>query len=327
MQGKSVGPNSAIVKAVEHGIIGGVLLFEYNISPTKSQATLQKLTTDLQNASNIPLLISIDQEGGQVNRLKTKYGFPAMPSAKSVGDKNDDAYTVQVANTIAQTLVSCGININFAPTLDVHNPLCPVLGKRNRCFSANPATIASIAEQYVQTHREQGVRTCLKHFPGHGNSRTDSHLGLTDVTKYWTDKELIPYKTLIENNMVDAIMSGHITNKRLDASGLPATLSKVIITGLLRNTLGYKGVVFSDDMQMHAISSNYGFEESIKMAINAGVDVLIFSNNISGATDYTPQNIHATIKKLVLNKQISMQRINESYERILNLKNKTNGGR
>jgi beta-N-acetylhexosaminidase len=274
----------------------------------------------MQDASKIPLLISIDQEGGQVNRLKTKYGFPSMPSAYSVGQKKNDEYSTQVASTIANELIDCGINVNYAPVLDVHNSLCPVLGARQRCYSSNVEEIAHQAQLCIEAHRNIGIKTVVKHFPGHGNARSDSHLGIADVSKYWNMKELIPYKMLIDEGVVSIVMTAHIINSQLDKTLLPATLSKKVITNVLREQLGFKGVVISDDMQMQAISKNYGFEESIKKAINAGVDILMFSNNIKGVSNYSPENLHATIKKLVLNGEISQKRIDESYARIMSLK-------
>ncbi|MBK7690617.1 MAG: beta-N-acetylhexosaminidase [Bacteroidetes bacterium] len=320
MSGHSVSANSPIITAIKKQHIGGVLLFELNLNPVQTEQKLSKLTNDLQDAASIPLLISIDQEGGKVNRLKTKYGFVDMPSAKFIGTKNDDMYTRETGVNTAQTLQRCGININFAPVLDVDNPACPVLGKLQRCYSADVEKIAHIASIIMDAHQEQGIKTVVKHFPGHGNSKTDSHKGLADVSKHWTNEELVPYKNLIAEGKIQALMTAHIINRNIDPSGLPATLSKKVVNNLLRNTMGYKGVVFSDDMQMHAISKYYGFEESIKKAINAGVDILIFSNNIANAKWYTAENIHATIKKLVLKNEIKAERIKESYDRIMALK-------
>ena len=320
MSGHSVHTKSPIIAAIKKQHIGGVLLFELNLNPVQTEKKLAKLTNDLQDAASIPLLISIDQEGGKVNRLKTKYGFEEMPSAKSIAAKNDDMYTKQTGTTTATALQHCGITINFAPVLDVDNPNCPVLGKLQRCYSADVEKITHIASILIDAHQEQGVKTVMKHFPGHGNSKTDSHKGLADVSKYWTKEELIPYKNLIAEGKIQAIMTAHIINRNIDPSGLPATLSKKVVTDLLRNTMGYQGVVISDDMQMHAISSFYGFEESIKKAINAGVDILIFSNNIANAKLYTAENIHATIKKLVLNSEIKAERMKERYQRIMALK-------
>ncbi|MBP6456038.1 MAG: hypothetical protein KA275_04845 [Chitinophagaceae bacterium] len=320
MSGTSVSANSSIIQDIKSGKVGGVLLFEYNLDKNNTKTKLQKLTDDLQNAASTSLFISIDQEGGKVNRLKMKYGFPAMPSAKVVGDKNNDAYSKFVASTISNSCAEVGINLNYAPVMDIHNSTCPVIGKLERSFSCNPKTIAHIGEIYIDAHHENGVKTVLKHFPGHGNSKTDSHLGIADVSNYWSDKELLPYKILIAENKVDAIMTAHIINNKLDNKKIPSTLSYKIVTELLREKLKFNGVVISDDMQMGAIAKQYGFEESIKMAINAGIDILIFSNNIPGASKYSTNNVHATIKKLVEKGEIKEERINESYLRIMAMK-------
>lgn len=321
MPGNSVNESSQIIKDIKEGKVGGVLLFELNLNPINTKSNLVSLTSSLQKAATIPLFISIDQEGGQVNRLKTKYGFPAMPSAKSVCDQHNISYTTKIASTIASTLNSTGINLNYAPDLDIHNPNCPVIGKRQRAYSSNPDSITFCARILINEHHVKNVKTVVKHFPGHGSSNTDSHLGLVDITSTWKKNELEPYISLIKEGMIDAIMTAHIINRKLDSSGLPATLSKKIVTDLLRNELKYQGVIISDDMQMHAISSYYGFEESIRKCILAGVDILMFSNNIKGAAQYTPSNVHATIKRLVKEGKISMDRINESYTRIMKLKN------
>jgi beta-N-acetylhexosaminidase len=204
--------------------------------------------------------------------------------------------------------------------MDLHNPTCPVLGKRERCFSSDPEKVAEYGQIYIDAHRKDKVLTVLKHFPGHGNSKTDSHLGIADVSRYWNENELIPYQKLIELNKVDAIMTAHIINTQLDESKLPATLSEEIITKKLRNEMGYDGVVITDDMQMGAIRKYFGFKESIRKAIMAGVDILMFSNNIAGANQYSVKNVHSTIKKMVLAGTIPVNRIDESYSRIMKMK-------
>jgi len=320
MKGTSVTTNSSIYRYVAQGKVGGVLLYEYNVHKTQAKSKMQALTKRLQEGAKIPLLISIDQEGGKVNRLKTKYGFEPMPSAYSVGQKDDPNYTIKIANRIARTLSQIGINVNYAPVMDLHNPNCPVLGRIKRCFSSDPNKVARLGETYIDAHRKENVLTVLKHFPGHGNSRTDSHKGIADVSRHWKANELIPYRKLIAQDKVDAIMTAHIINTQLEPSKLPATLSKKIITDKLRNELGYDGVVITDDMQMGAIAKYYGFKESIRKALLAGVDILMFSNNIPGANQYSAKNVHATIKKMVLSGIVPMNRIDESYERILKMK-------
>ncbi len=322
MYGTSVTPKSSIYQSVEQGVVGGVLIYERNVHKKQAKLKMKTLCRTLQAVSKIPLLISVDQEGGQVNRLKTKYGFQPMPSAYDVAQRNDTNYTQKIANRIASSCSTLGINVNYAPVLDLHNPSCPVLGKRKRCFSSNPSIVAQYGEVYVDAHRDHNVLTVLKHFPGHGNSRSDSHLGIADVSRFWKTKELTPYQILIEKNKVDAIMTAHIINTQLEPSKTPATLSKAIITDKLRNEMGYNGVIITDDMQMGAISKYYGFEESIKRAILAGVDVLMFSNNIAGANQYSARNVHATIKKMALTGEIPMSRIDESFHRIMKMKEK-----
>ena len=197
-----------------------------------------------------------------------------------------------------------------------------VIFKPERAYSSNEDTVALMAAEVVKQHRKFGVITALKHFPGHGSSKEDTHFGVADVTNTWNERELTPYKKLVDANMVDAVMTAHIVNKNLDSKGYPGTLSKEILDGILRKRLGYNGVVFSDDMQMHAISKNFGLEESIKLAINAGVDILCFSNNISGSDERTVDKVHSIIKKLVASGEIKPERIDESFQRIVQLKSR-----
>jgi beta-N-acetylhexosaminidase len=324
--GTKTNKNDAVYKAVKEGKVGSILLYRRNVSNKNTADSLRKLVRGFQTIAPIPLLVSIDQEGGLVNRFDKLPGFPEMPSPYAVARKNDIGATKFYSDNIAYTLSRMGINLNYAPVLDVHNPGCPVLGARERCFSADPAVIAQQAAQVIASHDYFKVGTVAKHFPGHGSSSTDSHLGITDVSRTWQWKELEPYKTLIDSGLLDAVMTAHIINDKLDPSRKPATLSKPIITGLLRDSLGFKGVIFTDDMLMQAISKQYGLEESIRLALEAGVDMLMFSNNIPGVKDYTPDNIHAIIKKLVISGKISRERIAESYGRVMALKEKWAAG-
>jgi len=153
------------------------------------------------------------------------------------------------------------------------------------------------ATAWIEAHRRLGVKTCIKHFPGHGSAHADSHLGFVDVSNYWHHDEIIPYQSLIKSNMVDAVMTGHLYNSAFDPD-FPATLSQQTITGLLRKQLGYDGVVLSDDMQMRAITSHFGLDEAICRAINAGIDLLIFGNNLDYDPDITQKAIAALQKGL-----------------------------
>ncbi len=320
--GTRVDKNEAVYKAVKEGKVGSILLYRRNISASNTSSQLQKLIKDFQLAAPVSLFVSIDQEGGLVNRFESLPGFPSMPSAFFLGNKNDTETTKYYSDNIAYTLSRLGINLNYAPVLDVYNPDCPVLGVRNRCFSANTDNIIKHAEQVILSHNYFRVHTMVKHFPGHGNSLSDSHFGVADVTNTWKQEELEPYRQLIQKGLVDAVMTAHIVNGKLDESKLPATLSKKIITGILRDSLGFTGPVFSDDMMMQAISSHYGLEESIRLSLEAGVDVLMFSNNIKGISAYSPNNIHKVIKSLVIRGKISESQINDSFQRVMKMKKK-----
>lgn len=312
-----------IMAEVAAGRAGGVIFFEKNINSNGPSRQLKRTIDSLQSVSDIPLFVSIDEEGGKVTRLKAKYGFPPTVTAEYLGTTDDLDSTTAYAGNTAETLALLGFNMNFAPNVDLAiNPDNPVIARVGRSYSEDQYKVARHAAQVVKVHRKHKVLTVLKHFPGHGSSHADTHLGIADVSQYWQFKELMPYKMLLDSNLVDAVMTAHIVNKHLDANKLPATLSPFIVNNILRGVLQYDGVVFSDDMQMHAISRHYGFEQSIKMAIEAGVDVLMFANNVPGNERRTSSEIHAVIKELVVSGQIEESRIKRSYDRIMLLKTK-----
>jgi beta-N-acetylhexosaminidase len=317
----SILPTDTLHKEIKNRKMGGIILFEKNINPNNSKENLRKLIADIQASSTIPLMVSIDEEGGKVHRLKEKYGFVKMPSASYLGNLNNTDSTTYYTQKLASQLAELGITLNFAPDVDLAtNPNNPVIAKANRSYSADPQIVTKHATASINAHHEFGVKTILKHFPGHGSSTTDSHLGITDVTNQWKFMELTPYNNIIKSNNCDAIMTAHIINCHLDTACLPATLSKTIVTDMLRNTLNYNGVVFSDDMQMFAISKNYGLENAIKLSINAGVDILLFGNQVNPQDKISASEVHKIIKKLVKSGDINLNRIHESYKRIMKLK-------
>lgn len=321
--GRETNSDTTLVNDIKKGIIGGVIFYEKNIDPKKPWIKLKSLSTFLQNKSEIPLWVSIDQEGGKVNRLKAKYGFPPSVSAEYLGRLDNPDSTKFYADLTASTLAGLGINVNFAPDVDLAtNPDNPIIAGKERAYSADPVLVGKHAAIVVHSHRKFGIVTSLKHFPGHGSSADDTHLGMADVSELWVANELEPYKILIESGNADAIMTAHIINRNLDKEGLPATLSKQVVQILLRDTYGFEGVVFSDDMHMRAISDHYGTEKAIGLCINAGVDVLLFSNNISDSNHSEAQKIHAIIKSLVGQGIVPEERIRESYGRIMILKDK-----
>jgi beta-N-acetylhexosaminidase len=310
-----------VLREIKEGKVGSVIIFEKNIPARNSFAGLKRISWTYQKAASIPLFVCIDQEGGKVNRLKDKYGFPRSITADAMGRSNSLDSVRFYAEATASTLAGLGINVNFAPVVDlaaeVNNP---VIYKHGRAFSNNEDSVTLLAKEVIKAHRRYGVITSLKHFPGHGSSKEDTHLGIADVTSYWTERELVPYRNLIDSGYADAIMTSHIVNRNLDKEGRPGTLSADILDGILRQRLGFDGLVFSDDMQMHAIAKHYGLEEAIRLAVNAGVDIMTFSNNITGSDERTVDRVHAIIRSMVENGQIRKERIDQSYRRIMKLK-------
>ena len=326
-RGLSVDENSPIVEDIRKYHIGGVVLFDYDVPRDtalrniSSPGQVQNLVQDLQRFADIPLIIAIDQEGGRVARLKPRYGFEKSVSAQYLGSLQNADSTRKYAHQTGQTLSELGINTNLAPVVDVNiNPENPVIGGIERSFSDDPSVVTRHARLYIETLHEYGIITTLKHFPGHGSSRDDSHLGVVDVTDYWKQKELVPYRNLIESGTADIVMTAHIFNAALDST-YPATLSKPIITGILRDSLGFNGVVMSDDLQMKAIRTEYGLKETIKMSIQAGVDILSFANNSIFEAEIAAK-AHGIINELVEEGSLSEGRIDQSYDRIMSLKRK-----
>ena len=307
-------------KDIKDGKAGGISIYEAHLTPANTAENLSAVIKTYQAAAPFPLFVAITQEGGQVNRLKTKYGFPPTVSAKYLGDLDDLDSTKYYADNTAFTLSRLGINLDFAPVVDVYMPANPVLGARERTFSNDPQKIVKHAEQVILSHNYFKVNTALKHFPGHGSSTEDSHLGMTDVSKTWKEEELLPYKELMKKGLVKAIMTAHIVNENLDDAKLPATLSGKMINDLLRKQLGFDGVVFADDMQMKAISNEYALKDAVEKSINAGVDVLLFSGNINGKERVTANALVDIILQLIKEGKITEQRINESYQRIIKMK-------
>ncbi|HKS92915.1 MAG TPA: glycoside hydrolase family 3 N-terminal domain-containing protein [Tepidiformaceae bacterium] len=311
---------------IQQRYLGGVALFDYDVNGVPrniaSPSQLQTLDAQLQAlasaTSQSTLIIGTDEEGGEVARLDQTHGFPPTVSAQYLGTINDPAVTYQYAAQMAQTLRSAGLNINFAPDVDLNvNPNNPIIGALGRSFSADPDIVTSMAEAFIRAHHDNGMLTTLKHFPGHGSSTADSHLGFVNVTDTWSSIELEPFRNIVHDGLADMIMTAHIFNAHLDPD-YPATLSKATITGILREQIGWDGVVSTDAMEMGAISDNYGFEQAIALAVNAGADILLYGND---GDDVVPRVLTA-LKGFVSDGTITEARIDQSWARIQKLKSR-----
>ena len=326
-RGTDLSSSDDIVKDLYSLNIGGVILFDYDVEQEcydrniKTKKQVIKLIKDLQNIASTPLFIAVDQEGGDTIRLRPVHGYEKTLSAFELGKLNDPATTYLTTRTIASQLSSSGFNLNFAPVVDLNlNKENTIIAKPGRSFSGDPDKVVQYAEIFINEHKKLKVLTCIKHFMGHGSSLHDTHNGFVDVTDTYDQKEKIPFQFLIQKGIVDMVMTAHVFNKKYDTN-YPYTLSKQVITDILRDEIGFKGVVISDDLQMRAITEKYSFKDSIIKAVTAGIDIILIGNNIS----YDPKAhstaikvIHDAIKK----RELSIARINDSFNRIINLKRK-----
>ena len=305
--------------------LGGVLLFDYD-TPTKryhrnvsSPDQVRALVAGLRDAASIPLLVAIDEEGGEVDRLKARYGFPTTVSEAALGARDDVVFTRRRAKAIGETLAGLGIDLDLAPVVDLDvNPTNPVIGALERSFSADPKVVTRQGLAYLAGLHDAGVGGTLKHFPGHGSSTADTHLGWVDVTGTWTRTELEPFRAIIAKGAADAVLVAHVFDSDLDPT-YPASLSGAVIDGMLRGDLGFEGVVITDDLQMGAIRQAYGYETAVERAILAGADILTIANE----QVYEPGIVATTIdivEAAVSAGRIEPARIDASWRRISTLK-------
>ena len=327
--GTSAPKNSQICRDIKKYDLAGVILFDMNPVNHKkaknisSRSQVAKLTQQLQACSKDgKLLISVDQEGGRVQRLKSKYGFYGkFPKAADV-IKMSDAKVKQYYERMGAELISVGINYNLAPDVDLAiNKRNRVIYKLGRSFGANPKQVVKYASIFMDAMHDNGVLTSLKHFPGHGSSLGDTHKGFVDVTKLWKPIELEPYRMLAKTQTIDTVMVAHVFNKKLDAK-YPATLSNKTVNGKLRGEFGFNGVVITDDLQMGAINKKYGLRNTLKLAINAGDDILLFGNQLSVKSMVKTSTLVNTIKSLIKSHEVQLADIEESNERVERLKEK-----
>ena len=325
LQGTSPEDAKSFFNSLDGFPIGGVILYDQNMTSTPpsshnilSPAQVKAFNETLQSLSETPLLIGVDQEGGQVNRLKKEYGFPATISWAHLGKINDVEETRKQAELTAQTLSDHGFNINFAPVLDLAMNSSSFIAKKERCCSDNPYIVYEHAKVMIDCHLNYRVLTVGKHFPGQGSSGEDTHEEFVDVTDSWSEIELMPYRKLIENQSLNAVMSSHLFQRGLDPDH-PATLSFNILNKLLRKELEFNGIIFRDDPQMKAISDHYDLKKTLELMINAGVDIFCFGNNLIYDPDIV-KKVHMTIGQLLEEKSISEDQLRLSFQRIMNLK-------
>ncbi|MCL4425442.1 MAG: beta-N-acetylhexosaminidase [Firmicutes bacterium] len=295
---------------------GGIILFARNITSPRQLAELNQSLQDLalQNGA-LPLFVSIDQEGGIVARLVEGAAVPPGNMGLAAAGRENLAY--EAAALMARQLRAVGVNVNFAPVLDVNNnPANPVIGVRS--YGESPELVSRLGVEAVRGYQENGVMATGKHFPGHGDTALDSHLALPTIphSRARLEKvELAPFRAAMAAGL-DAIMTAHITFPAIDpAPGRPATLSRPVLTELLRQELGFAGLIFTDSMEMKAIADNFGTEEAAVMAVQAGADIVLVSHSYKEQVASYQAILTAARKG-----DIPLGQINESVQRILQLK-------
>lgn len=324
--GTQVEGNEEVRRLVCEVKVGGVLLFERYAASGQprnmvSPAQIATLTRDLQalatRCAGRPLFIAADAEGGRVMRLSPRLGYPPTLPAQELGQRDDPAFTQAEAKRMGLMLHEAGINWNLAPVVDVAvNPTNPAVVTLGRTYSADPTRVAAHARAFVLGMHEAGVLTALKHFPGHGSSRRDSHQGFTDVTDTAALRtELAPYRALIGAGLADSVMTAHVFNRGLDPWD-PATLSRFTVHRVLRGWLHYRGVAVSDDLQMGAIAQHYGLEEAAVMALNAGVDVLLIGQNLGPADAGAAERVVAAIVRAIVAGKLSESTVTDAVHRV-----------
>ncbi|MBL4934533.1 beta-N-acetylhexosaminidase [Clostridium sp. YIM B02515] len=297
--------------------VGGFILLGQNVKDTNQVLNLLNSLKDTnkKSGSSIPLFLGVDQEGGRIDRMSPS--FEKFPTNKAIGQINNSTFSNSIGKAIGQEVKSFGFNLDFAPVLDINsNPKNPIIGDRS--FGATSQVVTKLGIETMKGIRSENVIPVVKHFPGHGDTSVDSHTGLPIVNNDLArlkSFELVPFAEAIKNN-VDMMMVAHILFPKID-SKYPATMSKTIITDVLKNSMKYKGLIITDDMTMGAITSNYNIGEAAVRSVNAGSNIILVCHDF----DKEVQVIEK-IKAAVKDGTISQETINSSVYKILQLKQK-----
>jgi beta-N-acetylhexosaminidase len=309
--------NSETQSLINKYKLGGLILYQTNVKDATQLVNLTNALKTSNSHNKVPLFLSIDQEGGRINRMPSS--IVNTPSARIIGEQNDEKFAFNIGNVIANELQSFGFNTDFAPVLDIQtNPNNTVIGDRS--FGASSSIVSTLGVNMMRGLSSGKIIPVIKHFPGHGDTSVDSHLQLplvkNDLTRL-KKVELVPFTNAIKNQ-ADMVMVAHILVHKIDPN-YPASMSKTIITNSLRNQLGFDGVVITDDMTMGAITKNYKLNDAAVRSIDAGSDIILVGHGINNVA-----TVYNSILEAVKNHIISEDTINKSVYRILALKHKYN---
>lgn len=303
--------DDAVISRIEEYPVGGIALFSRNIT---SAEQLPMFISDLQSSSKYPLFIAVDEEGGRVARIANSdfFNVASYKSMEDIGKAGDASKAEEVGRQIGLYLKELGFNLDFAPVADTNtNPQNIVIGDRS--YGSDPALVARMVSAQLDGMHDSGIMGTLKHFPGHGDTKDDTHSGYVSIEKTWDELkecELVPFITALPK--ADMVMVSHITAVNVTSDKLPTSMSETMITGKLRNELGYDGVIITDAMAMGAVADNYTSAEAAVTAVKAGVDIVLMPLNLDEAFN--------GVMNAVTDGEISMERLDESVMRILKLK-------
>lgn len=313
LEGYTIDDNTKTM--IENHHVGGLILFGRNVESSGQLLALVNSIKSTNSKNKVPLFVSVDEEGGRVSRMPAE--FKKLPRNDAIGKINSGDFSYKIGNILAEETKSFGFNMNFAPVLDINsNPQNPVIG--DRAFGSDSQIVSKLGVQTMKGIQAGGVIPVVKHFPGHGDTSVDSHIGLPAVDnniERLKSFELVPFNEAIRNQ-ADAVMIAHILLNKIDPQN-PASLSKAIITDLLRKQLNFGGVVITDDMTMGAIVKNYTISDAAIKAINAGSDIVLVCHGYDNELA-----VIGALKKAVQNGAITEERLNESVYRILKLKSR-----
>jgi len=297
--------------------VSGVILFGNNVKDSNQLVDLTNSLKSKNSQNKIPLFISVDEEGGRVSRMPSE--IKKLPSNQVIGSKNDSDLSYNIGKVIGEELKLFGFNMDFAPVLDINsNPNNSVIGDRS--FGNSLSIVTKLGIKTMEGMTSSNIIPVVKHFPGHGDTSVDSHVGLPVVNKdleSLSNFELVPFKEAIKKN-VDTVMVSHIVLNKIDATN-PASMSKAVITDILRESLNFSGVVITDDMTMGAIIKNYDIGDAAVKSINAGSDIILVCHNYNNEL-----KVINSLKAALNSNVIKESRLDESVYRILKLKAKFN---
>ncbi len=301
-----------LARQVQRGQVGGVFFVTHNIGTIDQVTDLLKLF----RTGPCQPLIAVDHEGGIVQRLNKAHGFTRLPTAREVAATMSPDEAREIYAAAGRELAALGFDINLGPVLDFDDPANPAIGKPKRSYGTDPERIAAYGEAFVSGFSSAGILCAAKHFPGHGHAVSDSHYGVADISNTWTEAELEPFARLLNSpNPPAMVMMGHLRLDHVAPDGRPATVSPPIVTGLLRQRLGYRGVAMTDDVDMDAVRHFMNRKEAVIQALNAGSD-LIMIKNLFGYDPMVPQRAVRWVRKAIAQGTLSEAQITAAAARV-----------